>query len=57
MHAASSGPHSVGFSTLLTLGDILLETFIYPLIGQNSETWEFLRHGHVAIVARGLLMT
>lgn len=57
MHAASSGPHSIGFLTLLTLGDTLPEIFIYSLVGQNSETWEFLRHGRVAIVARGLLMT
>lgn len=32
------GPHSIGFATLLTPEDILLENFVYPLIGQNSET-------------------
>lgn len=57
MPAASAGPHSVGFSTLLTLGGTLSEIFVYPLISQNSETWEFLGHGRVAVVARGLLMT
>lgn len=32
------GPHSISFATLLTPDDILPENFVYPLIGQNSET-------------------
>lgn len=52
MHAASAGPHSVGFSTLLTLGDTLPEIFVSPLIDwpefRNlgiSEAWSCCRCG------------